>query len=144
MAKREDLKRKLKAADRRRRRRGENVGSANATSSATNNSAASVSEPPVDVIGMIVTKTLGYVHTSRAEVRDSAMVSAMRSCLEATTPSGDQAKALQKCLEEVSSQPGVDVRAYRSALTRMLELARQHHDPKNANAFIGYLAILAR
>jgi len=135
MAKREDLKRKLKASDRRRQRR---LG---ATTTATN------SAPPlaatVDVVGMLAGTILRFVESSDGEARDQTVVSAIRSCLKGTAANSDQVKSLRERLEQVPQLTDVDTRSFRDALRQMQELASEHHDPKNANAFVSYLAMLA-
>ena len=99
--------------------------------------------PSVDVAGLITSAILEYVDKAPAEVRDASVVSAMRSCLKGTAPSGQDAAHLSSQLEKIPAQPGVELRSFRNELSSLLTLASEHHDPQHGGAFIRYLSVLA-
>lgn len=147
MVKRDLLKQKLRAAERRRQRRqGESPPSANSSPSA-HASATEVKKaldsPSPDVMGMVVQTILQHSSEEAADPRDAVVVAAMRSCLRATTPNGQDAKSLAEKLNAISTRPGVSMRAFRDALQQLLAVASANHDPRRADAFLGYLAVLA-
>ena len=135
MGKRENLKRKLKAADRRRQRRP--VPPATTVAPATNKSA-------LDVTGLIATEILQHAESASDGLSDSAVVAAMRSFLKGTSPSAEPSRSLYERFEQVSLRSEVDTRRFRSALSRMLDLAISSRDSKNQTAFLGYLSVLMR
>ena len=124
-----DLKRRLRAADRRRQRRqvsgGDEVMS---------------SRRSVDVSGLIAAAILEYADSSGSEIRDATVVAAIRGCL---TGAGTGKQPLTERLAGIAQRTDVDRRAFRNAMQQLLDLARQYQDPKNSSAFIRYISILA-
>ena len=128
----QDLKKKLKAADRRRKRR----------SAAPGENALPAQRRRVDVSGLIALAILEHADSSKSEVRDAAVISTLRQCLKGGMMGNKTSQALYERLEQISLQTGVDRRDFRGALQQMLMLAQQCRDTKNSSAFIQYIGIL--
>ena len=136
MPKREALKQKLKAADRRRQRRQVDFEPSPAA-------AISKGAARVDVAELIVRTILTHVSAGDGDARDVMVIAALNSSLRATTPSGDEAKRLAVKLNQIPSQPGVSMRAFREALQDLLSTASKHQDSRSGDAFLQYLSVLA-
>ena len=136
MAKRETLKQRLKAADRRRHRRQADVRPQDAVARTT-------ATDRVDAADLIVRTILEGATGSRGEARDVMVVAAMNSALRGSTPSGDEAKRLAEALNQIPAEPGVSMRAFREALQQLLATASANHDPKRGDAFLGYVSMLS-
>jgi hypothetical protein len=133
MASREELKRKLKASDRRRQRRPQAAADHVATPRAAS----------LDVSGLIAETILAHVNASASQVRDAGVIAALRCCLNGSRPANDDVARLWTQLQDISSRDGVDARAFRASVSDVLDLAAEHHDPRNASAFLRYLTLLA-
>ncbi len=136
MVKREAVKQRLKAADRRRQRR--NIDSRPVSEAVTR-----TDKPRVDVVGLIANAILRHAESLGSEARDVIVIAALNSTLRASTPSGDDAKRLAEQFSAISSQSDVSMKAFREALQQLLSTANQHHDPRQADAFLRYLSILS-
>lgn len=128
----QDLKRKLRAADRRRSRRPVPIIATLPPERAS-----------IDVPELIVSAILDYVDSCESETRDKTVVSAMRSCLSGGAATGAQSIPLSQRLERITERTDVNRRSFRAALQQMLKLASEYQDPKNTCAFIRYLTLLA-
>ena len=138
MANRQDLKRKLRASDRRRRRRS--VDTSDNVTATTNVQSASTN---VDVCGLIVGTILDFADSCPGGTRDVVIIAALRGCLNSSTPSGEQSNLLYQRLDAIAGQGGVDMRSFRVGLSEVIDLAHRHQDSKNTQAFVRYLAVLA-
>ena len=139
MSKRNDLKKRLKAADRRRNRR---KASQSVPQDAANQGEPSLPQVnPADLIAEILVK-YGREDKSPSDV---AATAALRACLNGEVPSKEPARTLATTIESVARLPGVTVRAYRVALRDLLDAAKQHQGRRqeNPDAFLAYLSILA-
>lgn len=128
-----ELKRKLKAADRRRNRRPVPVIETTAPSE----------RQSIDVFELIAKAILEYVDSGASEVRDAIVLSAMRSCLNGGAITGKPSFPLSQRIEQIRQRTDVNQRSFRAALKQMLKLAQEYQDSKNTCAFIRYLGILA-
>lgn len=129
MAKRKDLRSKLKASDRRRQRRPVAVTS-------TNNATESL-----DVTGLLVETILTTGTNERAN--DAVVLAALRGCLSGLSPSG-QASELYGRLQEISRREEVGQRAFRAAVEQLLQLSDRRDDKSNqSDPFVNYLSLLA-
>jgi hypothetical protein len=135
MAKRNDLKKRLKAADRRRNRRQAVQGSGVNTPP---------SQPSVSASDMIVDLLMAYVSEEKSP-SDIVAVTALKTCARGDLPSKDPARTLAIKMKEVESRPGVTARAYRGALKELIEAAALHQESQKEtpDAFLAYLSILA-
>lgn len=135
MAKRNDLKKRLKAADRRRNRRQAAQGSV---------IKMAPSEASVSPSDMIVDHLLAYASTAKSP-SDIVARAALKACFRGDLPSKEPARGLAMEIEKVASQPGVTARAYTAALKELSEAAAQHQksQKETPDAFLAYLAILA-
>ena len=146
MSKRHQLRSKLKASDRRRKRRAE--GGVLTQEQAE--------RPAVDVTGMLVDVIIGESDVDR--LRDAFVVAALRACLREVAPGGDIAADLYDRLQAVVTERGVDRLAFRKAVDRLLTEAKHHSDAGRgdgpaarssanagapANPFVAYLAMMA-
>jgi hypothetical protein len=134
MAKR-DFKAKLKAADRRRRKRAATVV---APSPPSHQASA------VDVAGLVANVVLDTADDPGNDVRDKIVVSAFRATLKGLPASGDISGPLSKRLEALVNEDGVSRRGLRDALSSLLDMASEQQDPKDTQSFIRYLTLLAR
>lgn len=135
MAKRNDLKKRLKAADRRRSRRQSAQGSA---------ANAAPSQPAVSPADMVVNLLLDYVSEDKSP-SDVVATAALKACARGDLPTKDPARTLAIKIEAVASQPGVTARAYRGAIKELIEAAALHesNQKETPDAFLAYLSILA-
>ncbi|HBV65224.1 MAG TPA: hypothetical protein DEF45_19625 [Rhodopirellula sp.] len=135
MAKRNDLKKRLKAADRRRSRRQAAQGSA---------IKAAPRQPSVSPSDMMVERLMSYVSEDKSP-SDVVAMAALKACARGVLPTKDPTRALAMKIEEVASQPGVTARAYRGALKELIEAATLHEgsQKETPGAFLAYLSILA-
>lgn len=143
MARRDELKKRLKAADRRRSRRETaqaNNGLANDHLSGT---AVSDSESGnnVDVTGLCVDEILKM--NGRKPFRDSEVVSAMRACLTGGTPSSSEAQLLKQRLAAIESRDDVTTRQFRDAVDTLLRTAATHRAADDDGTFVRFLSVVA-
>ena len=132
MAKRKNLKQRLKASDRRRKRRGDSAGP-NTTGESTVAATSSV-----DVMGLLVQSVL-----SCKPARDSAVIAAIRACLRESTPNAEDAVTIANKLYDVREHEDVELSRFRSSLKQLSELASEHQDADNPLAFVAYLRLFA-
>ena len=135
MAKRNDLKKRLKAADRRRNRRKAAGGSVIKTAP---------KQPQVRPADMIAELLVAYAREEKSP-SDIVVSSALRACSCGDLPSKEPARSLALKIEAVSHQRGVTARAYRGALKELAEAANLHQSSQkdSPDAFLTYLSILA-
>jgi hypothetical protein len=129
----QDLKQKLRGADRRRSRRPAPIIEATPRSECAS----------IDVPELIAFAILEYVDSCQAEMRDAIVVSAMRSCLTGGVATGEHSIPLSERLERITQRTDVSRRSFREALQQMMKLASEYRDPKNSSAFIHHLSLLA-
>lgn len=135
MAKRNDLKKRLKAADRRRNRRQAGQGSSVKTPP---------KQPQVRAADMIAELLVAYAREEKSP-SDMVVSSALRACSCGDLPKKEPARSLALKIEGVSRQPGVTARAYRGAIKELAEAASLHQGSQkdSSDAFLAYLLILA-
>jgi len=133
MAIRNDLRAKLKASDRRRRRRVANHPQESQQQSRTQQ---------VDVTGLIVDALIGIARRDRGFVDIGAVV-ALRSCLTGNVPAGAQAQAAYTKIQTIAARDDVSSRAYHVAIKELLEIASKHQKLDDSASFLNYLAIFS-
>jgi hypothetical protein len=135
MAKRNDLKKRLKAADRRRNRRQAALGTVGKPAP---------KEPQARPADMIAELLVAYACEEKSP-SDIIVSSALRACLCGDLPNKEPARSLGLKIEAVSRQPGVTARAYRGALKELSEAASLHQGSQkdSPDAFLAYLSVLA-
>ncbi|NND99147.1 MAG: hypothetical protein HKN47_17660 [Pirellulaceae bacterium] len=143
MAKRNDLKQKLKAADRRRQRRMPQSGNSPAVGpNATSRSAGPEMTGLPDVTGLIA-RALVKLGMTHRDLVDSAAIAGLRGGLSSRRPTGSVSNAVFDEIQKISQRDDVTVRAVRGAIKDLLETASKHQskgdDPKS---FLNYLALL--
>jgi hypothetical protein len=144
MAKRDTLREKLKAADRRRQRRSAESPAARGPELIASPSGSPISAPRVDVVGLIVREILDHAESLGQEARDAIVIAALKASLNATTPSGPDARQLLQQLERIPSQSGVSLREFREAIQQLLSQATATPDSRRSNdAFLRYLVVVA-
>lgn len=129
MVKRNDLRGKLRAADRRRRRRPAAEHS-------------SVSGPTVDVPGLVVEAILRFRDGSQ-RFDDAIIIAALKACVRGIRPSSTQAATLFDQLQQLASREEVSPRALVRASHELLAQSNQGgRTSGQPNPFASYLAIL--
>jgi uncharacterized ParB-like nuclease family protein len=134
MAKTKDLKRRLKAADRRRR------GRSNASSVQPQVATAAVAK--FDVVDAITNAILKHATRSKAPVHDAAVVAALRGCMTHKCPSGNDSKELWQDISAISEHPDVSVSAFRKGVADLLQLQKTHQQLDDPGSFLGYLQFM--
>jgi hypothetical protein len=125
-----DLKKKLKAADRRRQSRSAPV-------------APAPSKPTqVDAVG-VVSDTIVSFASEHAETTDAIILSVIRNILNGRDSSSELTAALKRSLDTAATTAGIATRAYRDALTKLQDLGKSHHTPDDRAAFVRYLSVLS-
>ena len=135
MAKQKDLKKKLKAADKRRKQRAE--------SAASLPPAFPPSKPPpakVDVTSLIAAALLEYA--AGDSPRDAVAVNALRNCLRGSLPAQGSARGLSIKINDLLSHSDVSVRAFRDGLQQLIDVATQHGARDIPDAFLQFLAVI--
>ncbi|TWU59010.1 hypothetical protein Poly51_17950 [Rubripirellula tenax] len=140
MSKNDDLKRRLKAADRRRARRPL-ASASTANSAVAYGDEDSSSTNRVDVTGLCIVEILKL--DDKRTFRDSEVLTAMRSCLTGGTPSSAEAQLLSQRFEAISQREDVSEREYRDALQGLVRNALNHRNQDDDSAFIQFLSVLA-
>lgn len=132
MAKRNDLHRKLKAADRRRGRRP------SAPQPTTQQPAQGI-----DIAGLLVAAILEHRQQHKG-ANDAVVISALRGLIHHTEPSSEPSSSLYRRCLEISEREEVEMRCFRTSVEALLEQARHHSsDSGGSDTFITYLAVLA-
>jgi hypothetical protein len=143
MARRDDLKKKLKAADRRRSRRepsqmgiaprADEAGGTTVSDSASGNS--------VDVTGLCVEQIIKM--NGRKAFRDTEVIHAIRACLGGGSPTSSESQLLKQRLDAIEARDDVSTRRFRDALEMLLRSATDHRVADDDMAFMRYLIVLA-
>lgn len=130
--KRENLKKKLKAADRRRRNRPSPVPHA-PNPSATKQ---------VDTLGLLSESIIEFCDQHDG-TNDAIVMSAIRSNLKRSEPRGELSAALSDRFDQLTQRDDVSMKSLRQALTKLQDLGSEHQDPKDRLALIRYLSMLS-
>ncbi|WP_442507050.1 hypothetical protein SH528x_005936 [Novipirellula sp. SH528] len=140
MAKRDDLLRRLKQADRRRGRRPSTASTPSV--SGHQPAAASESGNQPDVTALIVSEVLAFTRSDKS-CRDSQVVSALRALLRGSSPAVDSARRLRDQLQRIADRPDVKLRDFRSSVKGLSEQAMQFdREAGDDDRFLNYLAVL--
>ncbi|TWU37034.1 hypothetical protein [Novipirellula artificiosorum] len=136
MAKRSDLLRRLKMADRRRNRRP-----TAAAKPAQGRTAAPT--PQTDVAGLVVTEILQFVDEGGRR-SDAEVVSALRAFRRGSNPSSPDAMVLKQRLQQIGDRADVEMRTLRDAVGDLIDEATHYSDRGQANdRFVKYLQLVA-
>ena len=139
MAKSKNLKRSLKAADKRRRRR-----SAAAVANPTLAPSRSTDErqgDSVDPVGLIVAEIVQHSSSVSDDNSDAMIVAALRACLKGSVPKGDRSRVLAERLRKTSAQ--ITERQFRDTLSNLLRTASEMQDAGQPCAFRDYMHVIA-
>lgn len=144
MARAKDLKQKLKAADRRRKRR---PAAANQGRSAVG-STSSASQPggslPVDVVGLVAQAILDVADRD-SSITDATVVTALRCSVRLSEPSRGDAKTVLRALDVVAAQDFVPRRKFSKAAEQLIQMAVSHKASEaEPSPFLRYLSVLVR
>ena len=100
--------------------------------------------PEVDVAGMVIQAILAYAD-SCSSPRDAVVLSALRSCLRQTRPQQEDAGKLYDLLQSVRDRDLVSPRAFRDAVSELIELSRLHdQNSGRLDQLVSYLSLLAQ
>ncbi len=145
MVKKNSLKPKLKAADRRRKKR----------SSASNRPArglpasqslgeASGTTCKVDVVGLITEVILKHVDHRHHSGTDAFVLSTLSGIMRGSAPATPEAAHLAGNLQIIADRDDIPERRYREGVESVLSMSRQLEKTQTADAFLQYLTILSR
>ncbi len=137
MSKHDDLKRNLKAAQRRRSRRS--TPQSESTTAVVD--PESMSSATLDVTGLCVTEILKM--NGKRPFRDSEVITAIRASLSGGVPSSSEAQLLHQRLIAISQRADVMSRKFRDALSSLERTATQHRSSDDDTAFMKFLTMLA-
>ena len=136
MPQRADLKKRLRAADRRRKQRS--TGDSNISLTTSTATTVATKTDTVELIGRVI---LNFAEEN-PQVNDAIALTALRSCQVASTPHGDDAKLLFNRINQIAGRTDVDERAFIMAIRKVVMLATEHQDRKHPKAFLTYLMLL--
>lgn len=149
VGKKPSLKAKLKAADRRRKRRPmtsdapQGMSPRTASNPPSNQSNRSGGNRRVDSTDLIVSTILHHVSERQRSAQDAFVISTLRSVLRGTPAGSDEASELRNRLDEIPSREDVDRRSYREGIKTILGIAQQQENQAVPDAFLQYLSILS-
>jgi hypothetical protein len=133
VAKRVDLRSKLKAADRRRSRRPSNRPGSTATPNPKSTG---------DVPGLIVEAILSYCDQSQ-RFEDKIIIAALRACESGVRPRGEQAAELYDQLQRTAARNGLATRELvRASRALLAQSDRCERNSAERNPFASYLCVL--
>lgn len=129
------LRKRLKAADKRRSSRPQ-----------TSPPSPAPKQETVDVLGLLVEVTLDF-SASHADLTDVAVVAALRGLQTGIAPRGEHSGPLFTSFAGVADRDDVSDRQLRNAAKQLHELAAKHKpaeraDAKDSTAFLKYLELL--
>ncbi len=136
MAKRKNLKQKLKAASRRRQQR--------AASSTQVVEASSPSSQSVDVLGLLIQAIVDHTVDDSKDNSDAMIVAALRSSFKGRQPTGETAKELHSAMAEISEREDVKQSVFRKSIESLLDSASDQQEADSDDAFRKYLQLLVR
>jgi hypothetical protein len=126
----------LKAADRRRKKRGD------AKPPATPDP-ATASADTVDVPALLIEASLHAADHHRG-VRDAAIYAALK-CLANASQAGQESTArVLETMNQTLARNGVDEADSRRAAKELCDIARDHLNPDQPNQLIQYLSLISR
>ncbi len=130
-----DLRAKLKASDKRRRRRHRLP-----TDQFPPEQAATAE---IDVTGLIVAALLESASGHRG-FADSAAIAALRGCSTGNAPSKPHSRAAFSNIQAIASRDQVSTRAFHRAIKSLLEIASKHQGTgSHPECFLDYLTLLS-
>lgn len=144
MVKKQSLKAKLKAADRRRKRRPSSIGASNSrvipTSTATpSGQPLAATKDPMDLIAKAI---MDHANDQSSSLKDELVTATLRGLLRGSNPKTEEAEALRDRLEKIPEREDISRRAYRNGIETILKIAQQHENQTVPDAFLQYLSIL--
>lgn len=168
MGKKTSLKAKLKAADRRRKRRpsglgahaspgtdeqagiGERMLAESTPQSPQNQSAASsdksskTTTPTDQAINLVADAIVRYAKQRSRLANDALVISTLKGLLRGSSPSSEESSELCQELEKIPAMPQMDRRSYRAGMETVLGIALQQENKTTPDAFLQYLQILSQ
>lgn len=140
MTKPKNLKAKLKAADKRRKRRPQ------ASAETALAQEAADGRPSVDAVGVLAEGVLRQADTRAssggANLRDSAVLSALKAMTQGTQPRSEEAMGVFDEMNSLLEEAGVSGSRRTVAAMEMLSLATTNQDPNVPDQFIRYLSMI--
>lgn len=101
----------------------------------------SASTNSVDVTGLCVAEILKM--NGKQTFRDSEVITAMRSCLNAGTPSSAEAQLLSRRFNAIGNRDDVSEKRFRDALQGLVKSGLDYRTEADDSAFVRFLAVLA-
>ena len=134
MSKRKDLRSKLKASDRRRRRRQTSAGDSAIASGGV--AIAAGTKPEVDVTGVVVREIL-----SVRGINDGSVTVTLRAIVRGAPPTGEVASKLYASISQVAARHQFSRRQVLDAAEQLLGMASPHQAGDDFS-FVNYLRVI--
>ena len=143
MGKKSLLKAKLKAADKRRKRRPSTVPR-QAMGERADTKELEQTSTRINPMDLIASTILKHVNQSESSARDVVVISTMKRILRGSSPVSPEEVVLSEKLSKIPERADIDQRKYRKGLEDILEIAGQQQSSSTPDAFLQYLTILSQ
>ncbi|MCH1496542.1 MAG: hypothetical protein L7U72_15085 [Rubripirellula sp.] len=168
MGKKTSLKAKLKAADRRRKRRPSGLGAhvspgtheqsgidagmlAESTpqpfqnqSVASSDNSSKTSSPTDQAINLVADTIVRYANQRSRLANDALVISTLKGLLRGSSAASEESSELYQELEKIPTMPQMDRGSYRAAIETVLGIALQQENKTTPDAFLQYMQILSQ
>ena len=143
MGKKSLLKAKLKAADKRRKRRPSTVPQ-QAMAERADTKELEQTSTRINPMDLIASTILKHVNQPESSARDVVVISTMKRILRGSSPVSPEEVVLSEKLSKIPERADIDQRKYRKGLEDILEIAGQQQSSSTPDAFLQYLTILSQ
>ena len=143
MGKKSLLKAKLKAADKRRKRRPLTVPQ-QAMGERADTKELEQTSTRINPMDLIASTILKHVNQPESSARDVVVISTMKRILRGSSPVSPEEVVLSEKLSKIPERADIDQRKYRKGLEDILEIAGQQQSSSTPDAFLQYLTILSQ
>ena len=143
MGKKSLLKAKLKAADKRRKRRPPTVPQ-QAMGERADTKELEQTSTRINPMDLIASTILKHVNEPQSSARDVVVISTMKRILRGSSPVSPEEVVLSEKLSKIPERADIDQRKYRKGLEDILEIAGQQQSSSTPDAFLQYLTILSQ
>ena len=143
MGKKSLLKAKLKAADKRRKRRPSTVPQ-QAMGERADTKELEQTPTRINPMDLIASTILKHVNQPESSARDVVVISTMKRILRGSSPVSPEEVVLSEKLSKIPERADIDQRKYRKGLEDILEIAGQQQSSSTPDAFLQYLTILSQ
>ena len=138
------LRAKLKAADKRRKRRLPSTATQQVKGELTDTEDLEQASTRVNPMDLIASTILKHVNQPESSARDVVVISTMKRILRGSSPVSPEEVVLSEKLSKIPERADIDQRKYRKGLEDILEIAGQQQSSNTPDAFLQYLTILSQ